>query len=78
MQKYKQAGLAWSSEMYTIDNPESGDCNRNQIYQNIQWAQVSDDGTYCRIIEFEISWPENLELTNKEEIEKITHHLHAH
>jgi len=78
MEKYKQAGLAWSSEIYTIDNPESSDKNKNQIYQNIQWAQVSEDGTYCRVIEFEITWPEDLEKMGKDDMEKITHHMHGH
>ena len=41
--------------MYRLEN------YNKLIFQNIQWAQVSDDGTYCKIIEFEISWPENIE-----------------
>jgi hypothetical protein len=31
-EKYKKAGLAWSSEMYTHEN------SKNLIFQNIQWA----------------------------------------
>ena len=33
---YKQAGLAWSSEMYTLKGSETN--NETQIYQNLQWA----------------------------------------
>ena len=69
LEKYKSAGIAWSSEMYTLadnelqpekknSNPKSETDKENGfIYQNIQWAQMSEDQIYCKIIEFEVIWP---------------------
>jgi hypothetical protein len=59
-EKYMNAGLAWSSSLYKLD-PKLKDTHEGKICQNIQWAQMSPDQIYCKIIEYEISWPQGIE-----------------